>query len=384
MARRGVMTALQAALAGIGGAAGGYVQMEETKRKRMQEEEDRKRQQALQAVTLAASGVRRRQPTAQVPGAIGALPTETKTGPQPLVDESASRFSPVPGFEEYEMGPTPAELRAEALRTQTQEQKDKEFERTNRSRFNLLQRQGYFPKELSYEDMRGEDLASDFQTFLQEKRDAAALQRAQVRPDYGEPIVAVTTPEGESKFVTRSQAIGMTPGGTESGMATRSAAQINTAINTSQSAHERMIRFEDKILSGDAKIGAIAATLARRAYGVGADAAAAEALLNSKFPDIAEYVRDAKAIGVSERLITPRGGSNYLTQTEIALAGAGPNASPKQVIQARSYRDALVRGLSEHKVKQAGPTEQVGAAPPPPIGTSTTRRPLTNFDLRKP
>ena len=45
MARRGVMTALQAALAGIGGAAGGVVQQEELKRKRRAEEEARTRQE---------------------------------------------------------------------------------------------------------------------------------------------------------------------------------------------------------------------------------------------------------------------------------------------------------------------------------------------------
>jgi hypothetical protein len=52
MARRGVMTALQAALAGIGGAAGGYVQMEETKRKRQLEDEARKRQEMRDIVEL--------------------------------------------------------------------------------------------------------------------------------------------------------------------------------------------------------------------------------------------------------------------------------------------------------------------------------------------
>ena len=56
MARRGVMTALQAALAGIGGAAGGYVQMEETKRRRQQEDEARKRQEMLDVVGLQERG----------------------------------------------------------------------------------------------------------------------------------------------------------------------------------------------------------------------------------------------------------------------------------------------------------------------------------------
>ncbi len=60
MARRGVMTALQAALAGIGGAAGGYVQMEETKRKRMVEDEERKQRQSALEAGLQA-GIRSEQ-----------------------------------------------------------------------------------------------------------------------------------------------------------------------------------------------------------------------------------------------------------------------------------------------------------------------------------
>ena len=60
MARRGVMTALQAALAGIGGAAGGYVQMEETKRQRMVEDEERKQRQAALEAGLQA-GIRSEQ-----------------------------------------------------------------------------------------------------------------------------------------------------------------------------------------------------------------------------------------------------------------------------------------------------------------------------------
>lgn len=60
MARRGVMTALQAALAGIGGAAGGYVQQEELKRKRQIEDEERKQRQAALEAGLQA-GIRSEQ-----------------------------------------------------------------------------------------------------------------------------------------------------------------------------------------------------------------------------------------------------------------------------------------------------------------------------------
>ena len=72
MARRGVMTALQAALAGIGGAAGGYVQMEERKRKQLEEERQRAQQDFLMRFNLAESGARPRQ--APVPGAAPEAP----------------------------------------------------------------------------------------------------------------------------------------------------------------------------------------------------------------------------------------------------------------------------------------------------------------------
>lgn len=66
MARRGVMTALQAALAGIGGAAGGYVQQQEMKRKQLEEERERAQQDFLTRFSLTQAGARPRQ--APVPG----------------------------------------------------------------------------------------------------------------------------------------------------------------------------------------------------------------------------------------------------------------------------------------------------------------------------
>lgn len=66
MARRGVMTALQAALAGIGGAAGGYVEQQERKRKQKQEDDARAQQDFLTRFSLTQAGARPRQ--APVPG----------------------------------------------------------------------------------------------------------------------------------------------------------------------------------------------------------------------------------------------------------------------------------------------------------------------------
>lgn len=57
MARRGVMTALQAALAGISGAAGGYVQQQELERKRQEAERERKRQEQRDLITFGREAI---------------------------------------------------------------------------------------------------------------------------------------------------------------------------------------------------------------------------------------------------------------------------------------------------------------------------------------
>jgi hypothetical protein len=57
MARRGTLTALQAALAGIGGAAGGYVQQEELKRKRLEEERQREREEARDLILYGREAI---------------------------------------------------------------------------------------------------------------------------------------------------------------------------------------------------------------------------------------------------------------------------------------------------------------------------------------
>lgn len=56
MARRGALTALQAALAGVSGGAQGYIQQRELERKREQEKADRERQQAIDVMGLQERG----------------------------------------------------------------------------------------------------------------------------------------------------------------------------------------------------------------------------------------------------------------------------------------------------------------------------------------
>lgn len=61
MARRGVMTALQAALAGIGGAAGGYVQMQETKKRDTERAKEMERQALRDALASEQVGLQRKE-----------------------------------------------------------------------------------------------------------------------------------------------------------------------------------------------------------------------------------------------------------------------------------------------------------------------------------
>lgn len=113
MARRGVMNALQAALAGISGAAGGYVQMEELKRKRQKEEQDRARQEAMDAeqrrqyeegkaerqtmniANLISSGkaVEMREEPAGLPPSIIPLPKADQVGGRAGIQMDGRRFA---------------------------------------------------------------------------------------------------------------------------------------------------------------------------------------------------------------------------------------------------------------------------------------------------
>jgi hypothetical protein len=139
----------------------------------------------------------------------------------------------------------------------------------------------------------------------------------------------------------------------------RGAAQIAVAQQQVQTADADMRKFEDELLSGRRTIsakGAAAAKLALRGGPI--SSTAAETGLDVFDPDLARYVRSALAVATAERLITPRGGSNAMTQSEALLSKAGSHPDSAQVAQARAYRQALVTGLQHGQGKT-----------PPPSGT---------------
>lgn len=140
----------------------------------------------------------------------------------------------------------------------------------------------------------------------------------------------------------------------------RTQAQLSVAVNQAQQADKVMRAFEDQLLAGKRTISSHAAAAAKLSMTGGAlTSTGAETALNEMDPDLATYVRAAKAMSTAERLITPRGGSNYLTQAEAILSAAGPHANAAQIEQARAYRQALVGGLQNHGT-QATPTHNQG------------------------
>ena len=129
----------------------------------------------------------------------------------------------------------------------------------------------------------------------------------------------------------------------------REAAQISVAQNQVAEADKIMRAFEEKLLSGERTIGTAEAAAAKAALAGGPLLSTiSESAVNKMSPDLAGYVRAAKAVASAERLITPRGGSNALMQAEGMLSGAGPHANADLVRQAQEYRHALVQGLVNH------------------------------------
>jgi hypothetical protein len=123
-------------------------------------------------------------------------------------------------------------------------------------------------------------------------------------------------------------------------------ARVNVARKQSEAAHQQMLQFENELVAGERKsIGAIEAQLATEMFKDTRFNKIAEAQLNKMNPDLAKYVRNAKAIGAAERLVMPRGGSNLLMNIETALAGVGPGATPDLIRATQAFRTGLVEGV---------------------------------------
>ncbi len=207
MARRGVMTALQAALAGIGGAAGGYVQMEETKRKRMVEDEERKqRQSALEAGLqagirseqrdiLKGGGTRIAGMSEQVAGPVPSIiplsgvgnafaaaeaaggPATSRGALRQTVGESSFLL---PGAAEQDESALRRSLRVTEETGAVKSRQDREaFDTTNRGNFEVYKQayggRGEYNPQMNYEKLLG---VMGSQATLRQERELAMMRMA--------------------------------------------------------------------------------------------------------------------------------------------------------------------------------------------------------------
>lgn len=149
-------------------------------------------------------------------------------------------------------------------------------------------------------------------------------------------------------------------------------ARVNVARQQAQAANAEMEKFEAQLIDGTQKIGAIEAQLANEMFKDTRFNRLAEARLNKMNPELAMYVRNAKAIGAAERLVMPRGGSNSLMNIETALAGVGPGASPELIRNTQAFRRGLVEGVQKETPEAL--MEAENARLESAIGSDTERR----------
>jgi len=201
------MTALQAALAGIGGAAGGYVQMEETKRKRMVEDEERKqRQSALEAGLqagirseqrdiLKGGGTRIAGMSEQVAGPVPSIiplsgvgnafaaaeaaggPATSRGALRQTVGESSFLL---PGAAEQDESALRRSLRVTEETGAVKSRQDREaFDTTNRGNFEVYKQayggRGEYNPQMNYEKLLG---VMGSQATLRQQRELAMMRTA--------------------------------------------------------------------------------------------------------------------------------------------------------------------------------------------------------------
>jgi hypothetical protein len=169
--------------------------------------------------------------------------------------------------------------------------------------------------------------------------------------DQGNPVIVRRSTKTGTVTPTGVKAV---PPGGQGGARTK--AQVATAQNLVASSDKIMTAFEDQMLGGQRNISAHASALARIALsGAGWQSSVAEAALNELDPELAGYIRASKQVSTAERMISPRGGSNYMTQAEAMLSAAGPHANKPLILQAREYRHGLVSGLQTGNGTKAAP-----------------------------
>jgi len=129
-------------------------------------------------------------------------------------------------------------------------------------------------------------------------------------------------------------------------------ARAATALNLLETNTQIMKKFEDDLRDGKLKMTGVQLEAARKALAGTPGSAIAEEALNKgnflidKNPALLRYIRAGKSIASAVREITPRGGSNLMMQMEIALSGIGPGGTePESLAQVDAFRNDLLMGV---------------------------------------
>ena len=183
-------------------------------------------------------------------------------------------------------------------------------------------------------------------------------------------------------------------GGTRSevanGLQAMGVARASSALNLLESNNRRMEQFESDVLAGKAQVTALQMEAARIAMSGQPGAALAESQLAKGVPFIMpanakllQYVRSAKGIAGAVREITPRGGSNLMMQMETALSGIGPGGVDAESIeQVREFRRDQLLGVREGVMALRG--QRTGQQTQSTAGDKKTERTGTQSEQTNP
>jgi hypothetical protein len=349
MARGFGMTALRAALGGVGGYYEGVSAEREARRlEERQRELDRigmldkgymtpeqagaaKRTGGAAVLRAALMGARDQAAIDQ--GLSAAAPQQTTTfGGQQYTRETpfskAAREASRALYEEQEKKKRErADLQQERVRARLEKQYGDE------QRVQALMATGEYTEPQARAEVFGGSEA--YKPMSQQERDASARGWEALRQ------AAEKKDEDRGEVANGLQAMGV--------------ARASSALNLLESNNRRMEQFESDVLSGKAKVTALQMEAARIAMSGQPGAALAEAQLAKGIPmvmpanaKLLQYVRSAKGIAGAVREITPRGGSNLMMQMETALSGIGPGGVDAESIeQVREFRRDQLLGVRE-------------------------------------
>lgn len=181
MARRGLMTALQAALAGAGGVAQGLVAAEERKRKRFLEDEAKKRQDLMDTISLMERG------------AFEAGPIATRAPVAPAKMTPTTQLPPT-------AIPLPTQIAPEAMQQAQAQQARYETGGPGAMSVTVGGRNLVLPSAAT---MRGEQAQTALDQAIRQARAQAGVSResaVQSQKDSYDTLKALGAPEGKREF----------------------------------------------------------------------------------------------------------------------------------------------------------------------------------------